>query len=323
MKPGAALDTQAPAPTQVRMGPAWVQKPARTLYAWQEPQLNALRKRLHALHQDWTAAWTGRANPICGVDDMLIEHVGASERTADSSPDVEWCFESGGAADAGGPDARAFDRLVEDLNHLAKRALARWIFDIRGTVAIPDIARTAADAAWTDWLARVARLLGTPLRMTLDETVLHSSATGGHDWSGTLRIRWPWGGGQFQLVVPGEVVQPLLHDEPTASPSRTPASLSDQVSLHEALRNETIVLQVQLDGVALSLGQLQQLQLDDIIVLDHPLDAPLRILSADATLVCEGWLGQQDGRVAIELSRPPVPGSNASSAMRSVGNPLS
>lgn len=323
MKPGAVLDSQALAPTQVLMGPAWVQKPARTLYAWQEPQLNVLRKRLRTLHRDWSAAWIARADSICGAEDMVIESVVAAERMGDAPGEVDWCFASGDPADPGGQNARAFDRLVEDLDQLARRALAQWMFDIKGKGAIADIARTAADSAWTDWLARLAQLIGTPLRAAPDETVVHDGMTGPCDWSGTLQIRWPWGGGQFRLVLPGEVVQALLHGEPTSSPSTTGAILSDQVSLREALHDEAVVLQVQLDGVALSLGQLQQLQLNDIVVLDHPLDAPVRILSADATLVCEGWLGQQDGRVAVELSRPPVRDSHASTAKRSAGTALS
>jgi len=323
MKPGAVLDIQALVPTQVLMGPAWVQKPARTLYAWQESQLDALRKRLHAMHLDWSAAWIGLADPICGAEDMFIEPVVATERTRDAPGEVGWYFASGDRTDAGGPNARPFDRLVEDLDQFAKRSLARWMFDIKGKGAISDIARTAADSAWTDWLGRLARLFGTPLRAAPDETVGHGGMTGAHDWSGTLQIRWPWGGGQFQLVLPGEVIQALLQGAPASTRSTTTASLSDQVSLREALRDETIILQVQLDGVSLSLGQLQQLQLDDIIVLDHPLDAPVRILSTDATLVCEGWLGQQDGRVAVELSRPPVQDSHASTAKRSTGAPLS
>jgi hypothetical protein len=40
----------------------------------------------------------------------------------------------------------------------------------------------------------------------------------------------------------------------------------------------------------------------DVIVLAHPLDQPLRVLCNDETLVCHGWLGQQRGRLALELA---------------------
>ncbi|MNY57134.1 Surface presentation of antigens (SPOA) [compost metagenome] len=62
-----------------------------------------------------------------------------------------------------------------------------------------------------------------------------------------------------------------------------------------------------LDGAELNLGQLQGLRIDDVVPLAHRLDTPARVVGPDGAPVCEGWLGQSNGRIAIELARPDVP----------------
>jgi flagellar motor switch protein FliM len=90
-------------------------------------------------------------------------------------------------------------------------------------------------------------------------------------------------------------VEPAKGNAQTASAAVTP--------LEHALARERIVLRAVLAGAELNLGQLQSLSPGDVIPLEHPVDAPLKITAADGAPLCDGWLGQRQGHIAIELAR--------------------
>lgn len=288
----------AEASTSVRpQNPAsasWTQDRTRALHAWTPSQRERLGALLAALCKSWALAWSGPGKAAGASEEVNIE------TSADlTSPEACWHFDQGSGA---GDPMAAFGRLLEAPDAQVRQAVARWLFSVTPGTPVPVVAQAVADAAWTDWQARLVQLVGG-LVPCADLTHVQPSASATDAWHGTLVLRWPWCGGQFHLSVPGDTVRRVLDaSAPVASPSALQAE--PKVSLREAIADRTVTLQVRLDGVELSLGQLQKLQLDDIVLLRHALDAPAQVFSADASHLCDGWLGQQQGQVAIELTLP-------------------
>jgi len=101
------------------------------------------------------------------------------------------------------------------------------------------------------------------------------------------------------LALPHEVVAAWGSADP--APAASPALPT--TGLDEALARERITLRTVLSGTELNLGQLQSLSIGDVIPLEHRLDAPLKVVSAEGAELCEGWLGQRQGRIAVEMTR--------------------
>lgn len=306
----------AEASTSVRpqnpMGASWTQDRTRALHAWTPSQRERLGTLLAALCRGWATAWAGTGK-TAGISEEV-----SVEASADlPSPEACWHFDQGSGA---GDPMAAFGRLLEAPDAQVRQAVARWLFSVTPGTSVPVVAQAVADAAWTDWQARLVQLFGGFVPCA-DLAHVQSSASATDAWHGTLALRWPWCGGQFHLSVPGDTVRRVLDaSAPVASPSAPQADA--KVSLREAIADRTVTLQVRLDGVELSLGQLQKLQLDDIVLLRHALDAPAQVFSADASHLCDGWLGQQQGQVAIELTRPIPTGAGTSSEPQRKSAPL-
>ncbi|HSV47297.1 MAG TPA: FliM/FliN family flagellar motor switch protein [Ramlibacter sp.] len=115
-------------------------------------------------------------------------------------------------------------------------------------------------------------------------------------WSGAVVAVLPLERGEIRLLLGGEAVAALLPRRPKrpAMPS-TPV-----VPLATAIGSHKLALAAHLSPFDLDLGSLSMLRVGDVIPLPHPLDAPLWVKTADATVCC-AFLGQRHGRKAIEL----------------------
>lgn len=254
---------------------------ARALRAWSQAQQRSVRDMLHKLLLDWQLAWA-LGNPASEV------HITAPEAPPLHGNDtpVHWRLE-------GIP--------VPDAASAAQRALQTALFGSEvhaptASGAPPVIALEIAQAAWADWQQRLESALGAPLAgwpAEADET--HSADR----WSGTLCARLSWCGMHCLLQIPGPVVQRLL--PPAPAPSR-PAAASALVNLADALQGQRLSLQARLHNVTLTLGELEHLAPGDVVLLPHRLDTPLQLMGPREGLLCDAWLGQQAGRVALELS---------------------
>jgi len=187
----------------------------------------------------------------------------------------------------------------------------------------PPIATAVVRAAWTDWLERIGALLnGFPVEPQQASGAPETSSPS-DPWSGVLGVRWSWCGGTWTLRLPHDAVAAVLVGsgaEITAA--STPATVTaPRQSLGQALERQLVSLRVLLTGTELSLGQLQDLRLDDVVPLAHALDAPAQVVGMTDSPVCEGWLGQRNGRIAIELVAPPV--ASAPLATATATQPLS
>lgn len=119
-------------------------------------------------------------------------------------------------------------------------------------------------------------------------------------WSGAVRL----------CLRIDSVITILLHLGAVRVDALAPrSSLSSQMQgapiapIHDAIANRKVKLDLQLESVELSLGQLQVLTLGDVLLLPHALDRPLRLMTDDGVTLCEGYLGQKRGVKAVELAR--------------------
>lgn len=289
---------------------------ARPLRSWQADQREELRLRLAALHRAWSDEWLP-ARP-----DSLMEpqiHVDQFGSTMDMTSEDTACWAFAGTEyrePANLPSFESAPAAGQDAPLAALRAIASrmFAFDVGGWAVSAQgpakIAAVVARAAWTDWLRRIEVLLaGFSLEPQQSEGSRAASSLS-DPWSGALSVRWPWCGGIWQLGLPHGAVVALLGSESAAKPPpQSSANALPKEPLDQALASRRVTLRVMLEGTELNLGQLQELRVDDVVPLEHLLDAPAQVVGADGGRVCDGWLGQSDGRMAIELAVSAIPGA--------------
>ncbi len=284
------------------LDPAESSRRARPLRHWSKARRELVRSQFAAIHRAWCADWLPADEPASRDVDILL-----SESDADMKPVSEdavgWSF---------------VDTLAVTGGDAAMRAVARAMFAADVTTTAPGregstISGSVVRAAWNDWLHRIASspaLAGSEL----GESPLLSDASAGsaRPWTGALWLRWRWCGGVWRLGLPHRAVAALGGIE-TAKSTAQAASASAPIPLEQALARERIALRVMLAEAELNLGQLQALRPGDVIPLEHPLDAPLKVAAADGASLCDGWLGQRRGLIAVEMARTVArPSSNHS-----------
>lgn len=283
---------------------------ARPLRSWPASQKEHVRWRMAALHQDWAAEWLPPRD--AGAREPEVQVI---EAAGDSDTAASWAFASASRR-ASGTSASQDPALL---------AICAAMFGAdTGPASAGRIADRIALAAWNDWLHRLDTALNGFALAPRSATASASAETPSHAWSGALQLRWPWCGGLWTLDLPYEAVATLLGSAQAsaAEPAEKPAA-SPKERLDRALSDQPVTLRVLLEGAELNLGQLQGLRLDDIVPLAHRLDTPAIVVGTDGQQVCDGWLGQSEGRVAIELARLAASSSTASPAGASPRTPPS
>lgn len=286
---GSQVLYPAMASSSALLGLAESRQRARPLRSWSAAQKEAVRARFAAVHRDWCAEWLVARDGAMAA----APHLEVDEDASLAQDTASWAFT---AASSAAPRGTAIDAVAGELFGFDRASVGR-------EREAPAVATAVAHAAWTDWLDRIALLVApVPLTPEPRDLARPPDAAAVDRWSGTLRLHWPWCGGIWQLEVPhaavaallGEAAQPMAVNRPSQAPSK--------VRLDLALKDHRVPLRATLASVELDLGQLQALKPGDIVPLAHALDAPVQLSGADGTPVCEGWLGQLDGHMAVELS---------------------
>lgn len=264
---------------------------ARPLRRWSPTQREALGARFAELHRAWCAAWLSPREGAAHDAQVQVDEPDAA-MTPLPQDEAWWSFAAA---------TPAVEALVAEMFGCATA-------EARSTHDAP-LAFALARAAFADWLQRFAAL---PVDLPA-EPRRHSESDAAKDlvnpWSGALCVSWPWCGGIWRLGLPHRVVAALIGAGEVPVSTRTHPD-SPIAQLSQALAQEAIALRVMLGGAELNLGQLQALQLGDVIPLGHSLDAPAHVVAADGATLCDGWLGQADGRIAITLALSPTFPSN-------------
>lgn len=291
---------------------------AHPLRSWEAAQKEAVRTLFVAVHRDWSAEWMPvREAASVQADIEVVEPEGTLVLAGD---DIAcWSFAEAprrvGAASAPGLDV--LSRGARDASQAALQAMAdrMFAFDMAATATAPvapAVAPAVVRAAWADWLQRLGALLTGFALEPQQPRGAPGTSVPSDPWSGVLCVRWTWCGGVWSLGLPHAVVAALLGNQAAIKKSApaAPAQKLPKERLTQALAGQRVALRVMLDGAELNLGQLQELRLDDVVPLEHLLDSPALVIGADGTPVCHGWLGQSDGRIAVELAVPVAPNPN-------------
>jgi hypothetical protein len=296
---------------------------ARPLRSWGSKQKDIVSDRFAALHRDWSAEWIPASEALSTAPDVeAIEPDGTVVFPLDDS--ACWAFVGSLRRSAAAVGREPLSSEGLDSSSAALQAIANrmFSFDMAAAVAAPAspmIAPAIVRAAWVDWLQRIGALLaGYGLTPQRPQDAL-GAAMASNPWSGALLVRWAWCGGVWSLGLPFEAVAVLLGHEGATSRPSSPVSAPQEPKerLDRALAGQQISLRVLLEGAELNLGQLQELRLDDVVPLEHLLDSPALVVGSDGTPVCSGWLGQSEGRIAVELAAmagSPVPAAKAAGA---------
>jgi hypothetical protein len=100
------------------------------------------------------------------------------------------------------------------------------------------------------------------------------------------------------LFLSGPAVARLHPPKRALAPQADKAALTPPTA---AAASAQVVLKAQLRPVALTLGQIKSLQLGDIVLIPHPLDLPLQVMTDTGTHLCEAYLGQEAAHRSLEL----------------------
>jgi len=257
---------------------------ARPLRSWPSAARESLRGYLLALHRTWATEW------LPGLEGtMHAPEIALSEAGDGAQDQVLWSFAppQHEASVQGGIRAAIGAAMFGTGNAAASSV---------GTVH-PRMADQIALEAWNDWLHRLGQALDG---FNLEQQ--HAPPMS-HVWSGGLQASWSWCGGIWTLVLPYDAVATITGPSAVA-PTAPQVSLKPIEALDAALGNGHITLRVLLEGTELNLGQLQDLRIGDVVPLAHRLDSPAQVIVRDGAPVCEGWLGQRNNCIAIELAHP-------------------
>lgn len=280
----------------------------RTLRSWNSTQKEVVRARFAALHRDWSAEWLSvQEGAMTSAEDVEVVEPDGTVLLSDDS--ACWAFVGSSRRSAAGAGRDLLLSGNAGASSAALQAIANrmFSFDMASAVSAPApavIAPAVVRAAWADWQQRIRALL-PGFDLTPQQSKDASGArTASGAWSGALLARWAWCGGVWSLGLPFEAIAALLGSQGTTSRPSLPAAPPQEPKerLDRALAGQQISLRVLLEGAELNLGQLQELRLDDIVPLEHLLDSPALVVSSDGTPVCNGWLGQSEGHIAVELA---------------------
>jgi len=252
----------------------------RELIAWNTEQRVAVEQRLATLCRQWCIDWA----------------LPTSIREAD-------------------PGARHSTIKAEEAKkHLSIRLFGQG----SGSVDLAHVSSTSiglaeslCSQAWTDWMDRLQKTLGLSrdqLLEAIQPVQLEDVSIRTDCWSGQMRVAIGWWGSSWELDLPARSVRHVLGLTETPGRSIKPslAQYPPLVSIDAAAARQSIQLNVELQAVRLSLGDIGRLQVGDVISLGHRLDQAASVFalssSGEARPLCTGWLGQCDGQVAVHLN---------------------
>ena len=290
---------------------------SRTLRAWSPQQQRAVENILETLCKNWLRDWGVKGTDTSTVSvqtslfrandaqsaDSLDWVVMPSKDSALGNRAVCWAFVSSTPSGSYGPvsaiqsalfgeSQTRFETLKTDMDSLAVRV---------------------ATQAWRNWWLQLEALTPTD---DITELRSDSEAPSGALWSGDLQIMVPWPFGVLALRMDGAQVAKLLHHQcPEFATKRadSAANANSQVdgiavmapikhTILQALTLNVLRVRAEFQELELSLGQIQTLQVGDVVQIEHGLSEPVSMVMWDDQVLCSAWLGQQDGHVAVELT---------------------
>lgn len=252
-----------------------------------------VRSVLQEIHSNWLAEWCGVESSGLSDSSVRIEEV-TSEYPEHGDADVAMVFNLLFGSSFVESEIGAF-RVGE------KRVIA---IDV-------------ASKAWRAWIADINRALD---RKSLHQADGPTTASVSEDsplgWSGALEVVFCFGSSEWRLRLTAAEVDFVVGAKEPSAATLTGAHIGALVPLKDALCLRSLTVSVELQPLTLTLGQLESLAVGDVVVLSHSLDLPaqLKVDTADLFVfpgedqpppLCQAWLGQLHGNMAVELHPAP------------------
>jgi hypothetical protein len=128
-----------------------------------------------------------------------------------------------------------------------------------------------------------------------------------HALAGCVKVALPVAG-DVALFLNGAAAQKLVRHDEVAATARVTGGLTN---VREAAAAGQVGVDVQLNQVELTFGQLKSLQIGDVVVLPHSIEAPLRVVTQFDTEIGRGFLGRLGDQRAIQVVRRASPGDTS------------
>jgi flagellar motor switch/type III secretory pathway protein FliN len=260
------------AAANIRSG-LWQASEAARELRWLRPaRLERLRHALQQAVGGWSAAWDLQSPP----------------------GDIHCAAFSGSGPQAGWTALEAKGNAVAWI-HLPADAVLLAMFP--GAEALGSLVRQLAELARLDAIRRLALALKLELRPEAGEA---PSAAEARPLSGALEASFD---GLACRLVLGSAAAASWLDAAAPHAGRTASTSASLSPACDAVSRRPFALHAQLSGCELPLGELQALQVGDVLRLQHPLADPAAMTDEAGTPLFAGHLAQRDGAVAVELAK--------------------
>lgn len=269
---------------------------ARTLRAWTLEQQSAIGRIFHELRLQWLMDWGLESGDSRAVTVQALPMPAAAGGVAHwlSAPLVDglhdiaaqWAFFSE-------------EQAMDPVGAIEQALFGATSTYSEATVAAGDsVAIRIARAGWIDWWRRFAAI--SPPLFVATSPFDDSRYLG--TWAGDLQVDIPCLSGRLAMRLSGEYVADLIHYRQIGLSVHRASSTTVKRTVVQAIGDHVLQVRAELEQVELSLGQLQGLQVGDVVRLKHPLNDPVKLSLFNDQPFCLGWLGQHDGHVAVELT---------------------
>ncbi len=262
---------------------------------WGAGQLDLICKKIDVLNGGWSKDWLANGESHSAIAKLASESPNKQEILAD------WRQVSGVGAQTFWMQIPS--RHLEHLQHA--------MFTASGSASISPnskgvVGKSVADQAWEDYLGRLTDLLSSA-RVDISAGVPPQNLF--KTWSGAVQLEIQWCGVKLVLVLSQACVEQLLGPDVLAESenkrrlSRT-APTSKLLSIAQAVQHKKVRIRVELSSCDIELGNLQQIQVGDVIPLPHGLEQALQVKFASGDALCLAFLGTRATKKAIEVLAP-------------------
>jgi flagellar motor switch/type III secretory pathway protein FliN len=257
-----------------RPSPWQRQAAARPLLAWRTAQLAPLAAAFDAALQGWAADWGLLPDAATRCDNAHPRAVSGWQLLGRRSEGAAWLLRGSQG------EAQLTRQLVGTdtaTTPVAMEAIAACRFDLRARLAaawqlepagsgVPD----QPPAVLAVWGGSVEATLAFDTHVLLDVACLASLPGASHARE--------------------------------AAPAWKESAADPLVPVGEAMTDLPLTLQAQLEPCAIAVGSLQDLQVGDVVRLQHPLHLPVAIHDERGSVLCAGHLARRRGFKAVELA---------------------
>lgn len=248
----------------------------KPLLAWTDAQQMRAASTVGAAWQEWRQGWLSGSDGACAVRCVEAHEAG----------DGRWELLGRAAHRA------AWIRSIDPAR------LERELFGPEAAATKSRIARDVATRARAALHAELARAAGVDVASG-DDIALPPAGLF-VPWSGATVVRLDDAIG-VEVLLDSDCMRELAG---AGQMRATELARNPVLPLGEALSGRKLRLNVEVAGCELTLGELTQLRVDDVISLPHELDEPLQVTVSGQRL-CAAYLGRLQGAKAVELAREP------------------